>query len=100
MAGLDVLQGRRDGTHATGRPRLDAGMSEVDLINRLVVECGTKGWDSYDADPVTEEVAARAVQALNALRPDYAFVVVPLNDGGIGFEGIGLWDGVDLKVEP
>jgi hypothetical protein len=75
-------------------------VTPVNVINRLVVECSRKGWDSYDADAITYEVGSRAIRSLAALRPEYTFAVVPLNDGGIGFEGHGDWDGVDLKVEP
>jgi hypothetical protein len=75
-------------------------MSPVDAINRLVVECSVRGWDSYDAEPITYEVGHRAMAAMTALSSEYTYDVVPRVDGGIRFEGNGRWDGVDLEVEP
>lgn len=78
-------------------------MSEVtneSRIRGLLPECSGKNWDTYGAQPLTEEVVERACANLRALHPDYTFWPVPCTDGGIVFEGLGDWDGIDLKVEP
>jgi hypothetical protein len=57
-------------------------------------------WDTYGALTIEDEVVARALRVLDVLVEGYTFQPVPCSDGGISFEGMGEWDGVDLKVEP
>lgn len=56
-----------------------------EVIDRLVKECNTQGWDSYGADPVNQESADMAHKIADAIGADWA---IPTTEGGIAFE----WD--------
>lgn len=75
-------------------------MTAEDTLRGILRDCSAKGWDSYGAEPITEEVAQRARRVLVTLHERYTFAIIPCSDGGIVFEGTGEWDGVDIKVEP
>ena len=59
-------------------------MATLEEIRR---DCGSPGWDSYDAVPVEESTVGHAQEFLDALPEDLRRVdIVPLSDGNIDFE--------------
>jgi hypothetical protein len=52
-------------------------------IDKLVIDCGHKGWDGSDAEPVSMQTATLAKQLLMVIGPQFA---APGNDGAICFE--------------
>ena len=57
-------------------------------------------WDSYGASPIAPDVIERALRLLPFITAAGLHVwAVPRSDGGIGFEGVGIHEGIDFTVD-
>ncbi len=85
-----------------GKARCSTDWIPEALMKLLELSQLNKNWNSYDADPVSPEALGYAVQLLGIWAdphwnvPEPA-VVVPCNDGNVGFEWV---DMLELDVGP
>ena len=70
-------------------------------IEKLLQEFGqlTANWDSYGAEPITEE-AIDVARTFTKRRPRKVTAIVPLSDGGIQVEWLDGANEVETEIDP